>query len=181
MASRLSLPLEGLKNDVEILRRKKIKSYNAKTSQEARLGAMGVGDKINTEGIKNLKAKAAGEAVIGLLLLYDEFRDMIISKKAELGSDDFFSDFHKRVFEKIISLQSQDQYDFSLLGEYFTPDEMGRLQGLEQKRRALTENGKTVFLQCVEALKKEKQLSSGADDGIDEIRRLLESKRGNKK
>ncbi len=180
VATRLSLPVEGLKNDVEILRRKKIKSYNTKVSWEARLGAMGVGDKINTEGIKNLKAKAAEEAVIGLLLLYDEFRDMVISEKTALCSDDFFSEFHKRVFDAVISLQRQNQYDFSLLGEHFTPDEMGRLQGLEQKRRALTENGKTVFLQCVDALKTEKQLSSGSEDGIDEIRRLLESKRGNK-
>jgi len=180
VASTLGLTVDGLKNDVETIRKKKIREYKAKVSQEARLGAMGVGDKINTEAIKNVKAKAAEEAVIGLLLLYDEFRDMVISEKAALCSDDFFSDFHRRAFETVISLQKQDQYDFSLLGEYFTPDEMGRLQGLEQKRRALTENGKTVFLQCVEALKKEKQLSSGGEDGIDEIRRLLESKRGNK-
>lgn len=179
VANRLSLPADGLKNDVESIRRKKIKSYNAKTSQEARLSAMGVGDKINVDGIKNVKAKAAEEAVVGMLLLYDEYRDGVCNGKIDISGEHFFSEFHRRVFERIISMQKLDQYDFSLLGEYFTPDEMGRLQGLEQKRRALSDNGKSVFLSCVEALKKEKGLSSGGnDDSIDAIRKLLESKRG---
>jgi hypothetical protein len=139
---------------------------------------MGVGDKINSDGIKNLKAKAAEEAIIGLLLLYDEFRDMVISGKAELAGEDFFSDFHRRAFENIISLQKQEQYDFSMLGEYFDPDEMGRLQGLEQKRRMLTENGREVFASCIEALKNEKMVSpTESSDGIDEIKKLLERKR----
>lgn len=179
VAKRLSLPADGLKNDVERIRRKKIKTYNEKTVKEARLGAMGVGDKINVDGIKNVKAKSAEEAIIGLLLIYDEYRDGIVSGKIELAEGDFFSDFHRRVFERVISMQSSDRYDFSLLGEFFTPDEIGRLQGLMQKRRALTENGKAVFLASVEALKKEKGLAASSEtDSIDAIRRLLESKRG---
>ena len=181
-AKRLGLPLEGLKNDVEGLRRKKTKTYNAKTAQEARLGAMGVGDKINTDAIKNIKAKSAEEAVIGLMLIFDEYRDGVANGKISLSAEDFFSDFHRRVFERVVEMQKEDRYDFSLLGESFTPDEMGRLQGLVQKRRALTENGKSVFLGCVETLKKEKGLSATDDgDSIDAIRRLLESKRGSNK
>ncbi|MBQ8409556.1 MAG: DNA primase [Clostridia bacterium] len=181
VAARLSLPVEGLKNDVESMRRKKIKTYNAKTSQDARLGAMGVGDKINTDGIKNIKAKAAEEAVIGLMLMFEEYRDLVCMGKLALSGDDFSSDFHRRAFERIVALQADNQFDFSLLGEFFTPDEMGRLQGLEQKRRMLTENGKAVFEQCAETVKTEKQLSSGDDSGIDEIRRLLAHKRGENK
>jgi hypothetical protein len=105
----------------------------------------------------------------------------VVKGKVELSGEDFLSDFHRRVFDKMTELQRADTYDFSLLGQFFSPDEMGRLQGLEQKRRALTENGRTVFLQCVDALKKEKMLSASDSGGIDEIRRLLESKRGDKK
>lgn len=182
VAKRLSVSAEGLKNDVELIRKKKIKNYNAKTSQEARLSAMSVGDRINTDGIKNIKAKAAEEAVIGLILMYDEYRSALVSGKVELAGEDFLSEFHGKVFDKIIELQRADQYDFALLGEFFNPDEMGRLQGLEQKRRMLTENGPNVFLQCVDAVKKEKQLSAPEEGGgIDEIRRLLESKRGGNK
>ena len=181
-AAKLGVSPEGLKNDVEMLRRKKIKEYNAKTAQEARLGAMGVGDRVNPDGVKNVKAKSAEEAVIGLLLLREEYRGLIASGKIELSRQDFTSDFYGRAFEKIIALEREDQYDFSLLGEFFNPDEMGRLQGLEQKRRVLTENGKAVFEQCVETVKTEKQLSVGKDDsGIDAIRRLLDHKRGGNK
>jgi hypothetical protein len=97
-----------------------------------------------------------------------------------LSENDFSSEFHGRVFRQIIELQEKDQYDFSLLGGFFSPEEMGRLQGLEQKRRMLTENGRTVFEQCVETVKTEKSLSadSGESGGIDEIRRLLDHKRG---
>ena len=175
-AKKLSVLPEGLKNDVEIMRKRKIKSYNAKTSQEARLSAMSVGDRINTDGIKNIKAKAAEEAVIGLLLMYDEYRSSVVSGKISLTCEDFISEFHGKVFERIISMQKEDQYDFSLLGEFFGPDEMGRLQGLEQKRRMLVENGPTVFAQCVEAVKKEKLMSQN-EGGIDDIQRLLDSKR----
>ena len=181
-AKRLGLPAEGIKNDVERIRRKKIKTYNEKTIQEARLGAMGVGDKINVDGIKNVKAKSAEEAIIGLLLIYDEYRDGVADGKISLSSADFFSEFHRRVFDKIIEMQKSDRYDFSLLGEFFNPDEMGRLQGLEQKRRALSENGKGVFLGCVETLIKEKGLTASDEtDSIGAIRRLLDSKRGSNK
>lgn len=176
-AKRLGISEEGLKNDVEMLRRKKIKTYKEKTSQQARLGAMGVGDKINSDAIKNIRAKSAEEAVIGLLLLFEEYRALVVSKKVGLCKDDFFSEFHSRVFEKIISLHEENQYDFSMLGQFFNPDEMGRLEGLEQKRRALTENGRAVFEQCVSTLKAEKQIAAQGTDSIDSIRMLLEQKR----
>ena len=180
-AQKLGISVEGLKNDVELLRRKKIKNYNAKTAQEARLGAMSIGDKINPDGIKNIKAKSAEEAVIGLLLLREEYRRLIVDGKVELSRDDFTSEFHGRAFEKIIGLEKEDQYDFSLLGEFFNPDEMGRLQGLEQKRRVLTENGKDLFETCVETVKSEKKLTATQSEGIDSIRLLLEQKRGAQK
>jgi DNA primase len=176
-AQKIGVSLEGLKNDIELLRKKKIKNYNAKTAQEARLGAMSVGDKINPDGIKNVKAKSAEEAVIGLLLLREEYRSLVSKGIVELTGEDFVSEFHGKVFDKIVELERADQYDLSLLGEYFSPDEMGRLYGLEQKRRALTENGKELFLDCINTVKSEKRLTLQADGGIDSIRLLLEKKR----
>ena len=176
-AQKIGVSLEGLKNDIELLRKKKIKNYNAKTAQEARLGAMSVGDKINPDGIKNVKAKSAEEAVIGLLLLREEYRSLVSKGIVELTGEDFVSEFHGKVFDKIVELERADQYDMSLLGEYFSPDEMGRLYGLEQKRRALTENGRELFLDCINTVKSEKRLTLQADGGIDSIRLLLEKKR----
>ncbi len=181
VATALGFTPDVVKNDVEAIRKKKIREYKAKEAQNARLDAMGVGDKINVDGIKNVKAKAAEEAIVGLMLLYDEHRDAVVYGKVQLAAEDFFSDFHRRVFLKIVELQRDDQFEFSMLGQFFTADEVGRLQGLEQKRRQLTENGKTVFAQCVEALKSEKRIAEASDaGGVDEIKKMLESKRNKK-
>jgi len=176
VAKRLGLSESGLKNDVEILRKRKLKQQATKNSNDARMSAMGIGDNINRDAAKNIRAKSAEEAVIGLLLMFDEYRELVVKGTVRLKKEDFFSEFHSRVFERIIGLAESGEYDFSLLGQFFTPDEMGRLQGLEQKRRALTENGREVFTQCVKALKSEKSLAQSGD-GIDEIMMLLERKR----
>ena len=179
-AKRLGVSEAGLKNDVESVRKKKIRDYNAGVSRQARNDAMGIGDRINADGIKDIKARAAEKAIIGLMLIYDEYRAAVMSGKVELEKEDFFSEFYSKVFSHICELESGGEYDFSLLGQFFSPEEIGRLEGLMQKRRELAENGFDVFLQCAEALKKEKKLSG--EDTVDDIRRLLESKRmANKK
>jgi len=178
-AKRLGLSEDGIKNDVASIRKKKMVEYHAGVSRQARNDAMGIGDRINSDGIKNIKARTAEEAIIGLLLLFDEYRAAVISKKVELDGEDFFSEFHKKVFETVCSLERDGEYDFSLLGQFFSPDEMGRLEGLIQKRRELTENSLEVLRGCAEALRQEKQLSG--QETIDAIQLLLASKREAKK
>ena len=144
-AKRLGVSEAGLKNDVESVRKKKIRDYNAGVSRQARNDAMGIGDRINADGIKNIKARAAEEAIIGLMLIYDEYRAAVMSGKVELEKEDFFSEFYSKVFSHICELESGGEYDFSLLGQFFSPEEIGRLEGLMQKRRELAENGFDVF------------------------------------
>ena len=176
-AKRLGVSEEGLKNDVEIARRKKIKEYKAGVSRQARNDAMGIGDRINVDGIKNIRAKGAEETLIALLLIFEEYRAAVVSKKVDVRPSDFFSQFHASVFERIIELESGDGYDFSLLAEFFTTDEIGRLEGLMRKRRELSENGYDVFVGCVETLKNEKSTSGEGQSSIDVIQSLLDKKR----
>jgi DNA primase len=176
-AKRLGVTDAVLKNDVDMARKKKIKEYNAQVSRQVRNEAMGIGDKINSDGIKNIRARGAEETIIGLLLIFEEYRSMIASGKIELSPSDFFSSFHASALERILLLESNGEFDFSLLGQYFSPEEMGRLEGLMQKRRELSVNGVEVLLQCIETLKKEKNLSNG-EDSISDILRVLETKRG---
>ena len=49
---------------------------------------------------------------------------------------------------------SEDGFRFAMLGEVFTPDEMGRIQKAEMARRELTENGPSAFKAAVETLQK---------------------------
>ena len=177
VASRLSLSVESLKNDVARIRRKKINEYKAKTFNNVKMNAMGIGDRTNPDAAKNIRATAAEEAVIGLMLMFEEYRSGIVKGKYELCANDFLSEFHRRIFEKIMEIHSSDGgFSPSLLGEFFSPDEMGRIQGLEQKRRVLTQNGSDVFLECINSLKAEKS-ASGGQDSLDDIQKLLEGKR----
>ena len=177
VAQRLSLSAESLKNDVARIRRRKVNEQKAKNFNKIKMDAMGIGDRTNPDAAKNIRANAAEEAIIGLLLMYDEYRDGVQKGKYVLEAGDFLSEFHSRVFARIMELhESAGGFSFSLLGEFFTPDEMGRIHGLEQKRRALTQNGSEVFSECIRSLKDEKRAPDG-DSGIDDIQRLLESKR----
>ena len=177
VAQRLSLSAESLKNDVARIRRRKVNEQKAKNFNKIKMDAMGIGDRTNPDAAKNIRANSAEEAIIGLLLMYDEYRDGVQKGKYVLEAGDFLSEFHSRVFDKIMELhETAGGFSFSLLGEFFTPDEMGRIHGLEQKRRALTQNGSEVFSECIRSLKDEKRSSDG-DSGIDDIQRLLESKR----
>lgn len=177
-ASRLSLSAEALKSDVERMIRKKIKEQKAKTFNNVKMNAMGIGDRTNPDAAKNIRAAASEETIIALMLMFDEYREGIRKGRFSLAADDFFSEFHRRAFEKIMEMHSSEGgFSFSLLGEFFSPDEMGRLQGLQQKRRMLTQNGEDVFVGCINTLKTEKMSSKDADDGISEIKRLLDSNR----
>ena len=178
VATKLQTSREGLKNDVERQRRKKIGEYKNQVSREVKLSAMGVGDRVNPDAAKNIRATAAEEAVLGLMLIYDEYRAGVSSGKYKLTSDDFVTAFNRRVFEEIMQLEENGGYSFSLLGEVFNTDEISRIQSMDVKRRMLTDNGSEVFAKCIEALKEQKMQSSGdAEDGIDAIQKLLNMKR----
>ena len=96
-----------------------------------------------------------------------------------LTADDFVTSFHRRVFEAIMALETSDGgYEFALLGDEFSPEEMGRLTKLEQERRALTENGTSVLRAAIETLRVEKARKAVREtSGIDGIRLILEGKR----
>ncbi len=179
VAQTLRISAEGLKNDVEKARRKKINIFRKKESSEAKMNAMGIKDRINSYTAINRRAVAAEETIIGLLLIYEEYRVGVIKGKYEISGEDFISEFNRRVFEKTIECQKNESFSMSLLGQFFTPDEMGRIQSMEVKRKMLTENGSNVLKGCIEALKKEKSLAVASEnnDSINEIQKLIESKR----
>ena len=179
IANKLSLNRDVIKNDVNRIRKNKINQYKKDVSREVRLDAMGIGDKVNLDAAKNIRATATEEAILGLLMIYDEYRADVLKGKVALSGEDFVTAFNRRVFEGIMALEENGGFDFSLLGESFSVDEMSRMQSMIVQRRMLTENGVAVFLECVKTLKEQEKISSdeSKDDGIDSIMKLLEKKR----
>ena len=180
-AERIGLTADVMNNDVERIRASLIKKYKAKEGHDAQMSAKNIGDRINPDAAKNIKAAAAEEAILGLMLLFDEHRSAAANGSAGITKEDFYTDFGGRVFEAIVELErSEGGYMYSLLGEHFTPDEMGRMQGMEYKRRQLASNGKDVFSASIDALKEAKNKSLEANDWMADIARrkeLLKSKK----
>lgn len=153
-AQRLELPPDVLRNSVKQIRDKLIAASRSRMSREAQISVKNFGDRINPDAAKAPRAAAAEEQVLGMLLMFEEYRQAVVSGKISLTSDDFITDFHRRVFEEIRRLQvSELGFRFELLGESFTPDEVGRIQKMEVTRQALTQNGPEVFRSAVATLR----------------------------
>lgn len=184
-AKRLELPIEALRNTTEKIRRKKFSDYRERESREARATIKNFGDRINPDAAKDPKAAATEEAVIGMLLMFEEYRREVAAGRILLEPTDFITDFYRRVFEAILKLQnSESGFDFALLGQDFSPDEMGRVQKAEMSRRALTQNGPEIFRGTVANLRalSEQTRTKDADlqTRLENIRKLkLHKRKGN--
>lgn len=155
IASPLGLPAEVIKSNVERTLAKRRAEAKKKEGQDARLSIRNYGDRTNLDAAKNIAANAAEEAILGLLLLYEEHRSAVQSGKVELSAEDFCTSLGKRMFEEIMRLQGSDGgFLFALLGESFNPDEIGRMQKYMQARSSLTANGTEVLKTSIDALRR---------------------------
>lgn len=162
----LKLPIEVLKNNVEHLIRKRASERKKDESRQAQLSLKHIGDKVNPEAVRFVQASSLEESILGLLLIYDEYRMGVLSGKIEIGVDDFVTTFGKRVFEAIMDVQGvSDEFLPAMLGQYFSADEMGRLEMMRQNRLSLTENGRDVLDASIGALKAEKQKKDSKESG----------------
>ncbi len=150
---RLELPVDVLKNSVEQIRKKKNREYQSQQSREAQASVKNFGDRVNPDAAKDPRAASAEESVIGLLLIFGEYRDAVEKGSIALSAEDFVTAFNKRVFEEIMRLHKTEYgFRFELLGETFTPDEIGRIKKTEVQRQQLSQNGPEVFRSAVNAL-----------------------------
>lgn len=154
IAKKLQLAPEILRNAINKARGKQIKQLRERDSREAINSAKGFGDRVNPDAAKDPKAAAAEESLLGLLLIFSEYREEIAAGREALTAEDFATDFGRRVFEAIMSGHaSEGGFRFELLGERFTPEEMGRIRGMEVTRQGLTQNGPSAFRAAAETLR----------------------------
>ena len=165
VAKQLGLAEDVIKNSVERIRQKQIAEFRTRQSREAQASIKNFGDRINPDSAKEPKAAAAEESVLGLLLIFGEYRGAVANGSIPLTAEDFATDFHRRVFERVMELdQSEFGFRFELLGQFFTADEVGRIEKMEVARQALTQNGPEVFRSAIETLRsirREKELDKG--------------------
>lgn len=163
-AERLGVVKESLVNDIERICKIRQKEYGKKQSMQIQMSARGISDRINPDAVKNIQAARAEETILGMLLLFDEHRAAVVNGKISLCSEDFFTDFGRRVFEKIYDLQiSENGFKRAFMGEDFTLDEMSRILKLEMQRGELTSNGADVLIAAIDSLNSAKEKSDKGD------------------
>ena len=157
-AKRLGLGEDVLKNSVERIRQKRMAEYRSRQSREAQASIKNFGDRINPDSARAPKAATVEESVLGLLLMFAEYRHAVASGSIQLTADDFVTEFHRRVFERVMALDASEHgFRFELLGADFTADEVGRIEKMEVTRQALTQNGPEVFRSVVSTLRSVKE------------------------
>ncbi len=162
----LRVSADSLRTDVEHLRRKIAKQRQSREFQEAQMSIQKFGDRVNIDAAKNIRASRAEETLLGLMLMFDEFRHDAAIGSADLCADDFVTEFGRRVYEALCALECSERgFSKAMLGEYFNIDELGRIEKLELERRSLARNDREVFVSAIEALKKES--AKNADNSTD--------------
>ena len=146
---------ESIKAETEKIRRKKITADKREEKQTIFRQTEGYGDRINPDKLKNVKAARAEEAILGMMLLGNEYIKKIKDKEIELSGDDFFTEFNKRVYIEIINLADGEiGFDEGLLARTFSVDEMGRIIKMKIDRSSLV-NNEEIFKECVMRLKQD--------------------------
>ena len=181
VAEKLGLTVDVLRNSIEREIAAKQREAELKNIQNIKLSIKNYGDRVNPDAVKNVAANAAEEAILGMLLVYDEHREAVRKGKIELSSDDFFTSLGKRIFEKIMELQGSDGgFSINIMGEDFSADEMGRIQKMIGNREALSENGTKILQSNIEALKQAKSKSTDSARLEDVLRAKREKLSKNK-
>ena len=176
VAERLDVAKDSLKFDVDKKIKKQVREQKQDESRRVMLESAGFGDRINPDYAKNVRAAAAEESILSIILTYPELLKKVKDGSAGLSPDDFFTAFGKRVLEKTLELYEPDStFDYGLLGSEFTADEMGRITSIVLKRNKLSQNGEKELYDCISVLKGEKD-KSGAS-----LEDLLNAKRNGKK
>jgi len=162
----LKLPIDVLRNNVEHIIRKRKNEQKKDESRQAQMSIRNIGDRINPDAVKFVGANALEETILGLLLIYEEYRSAVSKGSVSLEADDFVTAFGKKVFQTLFEVyNSSDEFLPAMLGQYFTADEMGRLEKMRQNRLSLTENGRDVLDASIAALKAEKEKKMSSDGG----------------
>ncbi len=175
VAKDFEISSDSIKRDVE-------KAVTRKSRQEKReefthisQKSSGLGDRINPDYMKNPKAAAAEEAILGILLIHPEYIAEMRNKNTLPSPEDFATAFGKRVYEKMLELSEYGSFEESALNEFFSVDEINRITRLKLDRGKLTDNSVELLLSC------HKTLLDAVKKGSLTLDELLQKKRESQK
>ena len=141
VAEKLNVSRESLSRDVANSIKRRAYSQKKKETEDMKHRMGGYGDRVNPDYAKNVRASAAEETILGIMLACPEYIALIGKGKISLTADDFFSEFGKRVFEAITS---SEEFEIGTLNETFNESEVARITRMQIARRGLSNTEKAL-------------------------------------
>jgi DNA primase len=137
-------------------------------------------DAVNPKGPIHRRAANAEEGFLAVLMKNPDFIPRVA---ANVSADEFLTDFHRKVYEELVSRSKQGlSMDLTLMGEAFTGEELGRLVRI-QAQGQLRENSLEECALCLQIMREEKlnvslrQSQSDSDeDYIQKMTQLAKNK-----
>lgn len=171
-AKTLEMDVKSIKMEVEgILRRKAAASKKEQRAQLLRQTS-GIGDRVNPDKARERTSDALERMVLGMMLVFPEYIDKICREEL-LTADDFFTSLNKQLFEKIIECQEAGGFDFAMLSQFFSQDEVSKAAAYAAARRQLSDNSDEVFLDAVTKLRQEavriREREAGTEDDLERL------------
>jgi len=166
----LEIDPEGIKADVRSIIRRKNAQQKKKDREELIRNTARLGDRVDPDFAKEKRSGALEAAVLGMMLLRKEYI-ALDEKKALLSPEMFFSELNRRIYCRIKELHMAGGFDFGLLAESFSQEEISKASEMLAKRRALSNNSEEAFLSFAEELKKESERirSRSGDEDISSV------------
>ena len=155
-SQKLNVPGESIKRDVEKLISLRRRKVQREQHDKIVLDSQGYGDRVNPDKIKNLRANAAEETILGIMLKFPEYIGMVNKGEFELCEEDFVSEFSRRVFKALT--EAGEDFDLGTLNSEFNESEMSRLVKMQIAREGLTVNP-VLFKDSINTLREAKQHS----------------------
>ena len=175
-----------LEIDVAVLK-KDINRYAAKTAREGKRreisgtkqAALGFSDPVNRDYVRMPAVARAEESVIGMILIYPElYLPLLQGENPPVSQESFLTEFNHRVFSDLLQTE-----DAQLDCEHYSPDEVGRITHMKINRMQVSDNSKSVFMDCCKKLKEaaEKYRQKSMQLSADDLRKMLAEKRAQPK
>ncbi len=154
-----------------IIERKKKKAKADLPGELFRIG-MGTSDRVNPDYARRPYAAKIEEILLGLLLMHPEYAALKEDDRP-LAEEELPTDLGRRLYAAILRAEAEGGFDFGLLSETFTQDEVSRATFMYHKREELNNNTQTVYIETLNALRREneKERSREEHDFQYEIRR----------
>ena len=172
VAKRLSVDSKSIKNDVERMVARKMREGVRAEEKRIKETTAGFSDRINPDYVKAPAIAKNEENVLGLLLLYPDKRKIVFEDKL-LCSDDFYTEFNKKVFGFIERAYLSGDDSSEWLNENFTPEEVGRVMKMKINRMALASTDDAILYDSIDALKrslqKKEAVKTSTFEGLDAI------------